>query len=158
MGTTTDQKFLYVGVGNLLKRDDGVGVYMVNHLLGHGKNGLVVEQSIEKYVGKINTMPHEILVLVDAVNFNQYPGYWKVIPACQLHDQTTNTHNISLRRITTFFKKPVYILGIQPANVSFGEGLSDLIQDVADKIIREILDSGPELPSTGNNSWNCNDD
>jgi hypothetical protein len=36
---------------------------------------------------------------------------------------TTGTHNISLAKLSELFNMPVYILGIQPADISFGEGM-----------------------------------
>jgi hydrogenase 3 maturation protease len=133
---------LYVGVGNVLKRDDGVGVYMGDKLLESGVHALVVEQSIEKYVGKINSMPHDCVVILDATNFNKEPGYRELVLAHELHDQTSNTHNISLGRIAEFFEKPVFILGIQPANIRFGEELSPEVLLAADELITALTSSG----------------
>jgi len=51
---------------------------------------------------------------------------------------TFNTHNISLKRLSEFFRMPVYVLAIQPEKVDFGENLSYLIKNVADRIINQI--------------------
>jgi len=130
---------LFVGIGNVLKHDDGAGVYLTRQIRDTGMiSTLIVEQSIENYIGKINTLNPEILVLVDCLYFGKYSGYSDIIPAEELRCQTSNTHNISLKRLSELFKMPVYILGIQPENIRFGEGMTihvkKAVTELADKI------------------------
>jgi hydrogenase 3 maturation protease len=47
---------------------------------------------------------------------------------------TTNTHNISLAKLSELFNMPVYILGIQPADISFGEGMVREVSETAERI------------------------
>jgi hypothetical protein len=51
---------------------------------------------------------------------------------------TFNTHNISLKMLASFFKMPVFVLGIEPEKVDFGENMSYLVRTEADNIIRII--------------------
>ena len=134
-----DMRILFVGIGNLLKMDDGVGVYITKQIKNCANiSSLTVEVSIENYIGKINSIDPEILVLVDSVDLGLTPGEAKLLPVNQVKDLTFNTHNISLRRISDFFKMPVFVLGIQPEKIGFGENISYLVKDKADKIINLI--------------------
>jgi hydrogenase maturation protease len=134
-----DKKILFVGIGNLLKRDDGVGVYITRGIKNSGHiSALTVEVSIENYIGKINTLNPDILVLIDCVDMKSSPGTCRLIPVDNIQDLTFNTHNISLKKLSEFFVMPVYILGIQPEKVDFGEKLSYIVMKVADKIIQLI--------------------
>lgn len=134
-----DRKILFVGIGNLLKMDDGVGVYITKQIKNCANIlSLTVEVSIENYIGKINSIDPEILVFVDCVDLGLTPGEARLLPVNQVKDLTFNTHNISLRRISDFFKMPVFILGIQPEKIGFGENISYLVKDKADKIINLI--------------------
>lgn len=134
-----DKRILFVGIGNILKNDDGAGVYISRKIRSRGLiSSLTVETSIENYIGKINTLNPEILVLIDCMEMNAMPGTVKLLTINQIHDFTFNTHNISLRRLSEFFSMPVYILGIQPAKIDFGTNISYLVKDVADKIINLI--------------------
>jgi hydrogenase 3 maturation protease len=134
-----DAKILFVGIGNVLKKDDGVGVYITRKIKKTATvSVLTVEISIENYIGKINSMDPDILILIDCVDFQSPPGTTKLLPLSQIQDLTYNTHNISLKRFTEFFKMPVFILGIQPEKVDFGENISYLVRKVADKIINQI--------------------
>jgi hydrogenase maturation protease len=134
-----DKKILFVGIGNLLKRDDGVGVYISNRIKNRDNiTSLTVETSIENYIGKINNLNPDVLVLLDCMELQSDPGTFKLLELNQIHDITFNTHNISLNRLSDFFTMPVYILGIQPEKVDFGENISYLVINIADKIINQI--------------------
>jgi hydrogenase maturation protease len=134
-----DKKILFVGIGNLLKRDDGVGVCISRKIKNRaGISALTVEVSIENYIGKINNLDPDILVLIDCMELGTEPGTHKLLEISQVQDLTFNTHNISLNRLKEFFRMPVYILGIQPEKVDFGENLSYLVKGNADTIIKLI--------------------
>ena len=134
-----DKRILFVGIGNVLKQDDGVGVYISRNII-ETKHifSLTVEISIENYIGKINSLNPDILVLIDCVDIKSAAGTFKLLSVSQIQDLTFNTHNISLRRLSEFFRMPVYILGIQPEKVEFGENISYLVKNVADNIIKQI--------------------
>ncbi|MBN1108064.1 MAG: hydrogenase maturation protease [Bacteroidales bacterium] len=137
----TGKKILFVGIGNVLRSDDGAGVYISNNIKPHGNiASLTVEVSIENYIGKINSLNPDILILIDCVEMNEAPGRYKLLKAGEVSDLTFNTHNISLARITEFFRAEVYILGIQPAGFGFGENISYLVRSVSDEIINLIND------------------
>lgn len=130
------KKILYVGIGNVLKSDDGVGVY-ISRRIKQTKSTLTltVEVSIENYIGKINTIKPDILVLIDCVDLHKSPGTYGIFEIDNIVDNTFNTHNISLNRLGDFFDMPTFILGIQPEKIEFGENLSKVIQKSADNIL-----------------------
>ena len=133
------KRTLFVGIGNLLKSDDGVGVYISARINNSGLiQSLTVEASIENYIGKINSINPDILVLIDCADIKSPPGSLRLLPIDQLKDLTFNTHSISLKRLSEFFNMPVYILGIQPEKIDFGENISYIVKEVADRLIKVI--------------------
>lgn len=133
------RKILFVGIGNVLKSDDGVGVYISTNIKKRRNiSVLTVEVSIENYIGKINRINSDVLVLLDCMDLRKSPGYWDMMPVTGLNSQTTNTHNISLEKISELFNAKTYILGIQPKNIKFGEYLSPEVKMAADKIIDHV--------------------
>ncbi len=135
----TDRKILFVGVGNLLRKDDGAGVYISTRIREtENIRVLTPEVSIENYIGKINATDHDTLVLIDCVDMNRPAGSFDLIPVDRVHDLTFNTHNISLKRLSEFFKKEVLILAIQPETVAFGENLSYIVHEACNKIVELI--------------------
>ncbi len=132
-------KILFAGIGNVLKSDDGAGVYISNRIISNDNIlALTVETGIENYIGKINSLGPDILVLIDCADMNLPPGSIRILDTNHIQDLTFNTHNISLRRLTDFFNMPVYTLAIQPENIHFGENISYIVKEIADKIINRI--------------------
>lgn len=135
----TDKKILFVGIGNVLRMDDGAGVFISSGIKNRSNiSSLTVEVSIENYIGKINTLNPDILVLIDTTNIGMAPGSHKLLKVDQIKDITFNTHNISLYRISEFFKMQVYLLGIQPEKIEFGENMSYIVRKEAEKIVNII--------------------
>jgi len=130
---------LFVGIGNALKSDDAIGIYICKNIK-QTKNmkTLIVESGIEKFVGKINSIKHEILVLVDCTDFNEKSGFIDILPINKIQDFTINTHTISVKRISEFFQQETYLLGIQPQNVKFGEEFSESVLQTATELIEII--------------------
>lgn len=134
-----NKSILFVGVGNVLKRDDGVGVYICNSIhYSENIRPLTVEVSIENYIGKINDLNPDLLILIDSMDFSREPGYYELLPIEKVNGYTTNTHNITLDKVSELFNSQVYILGLQPKTIKFGEGLSEELKKAADQVIEEI--------------------
>lgn len=134
-----DIKTLFVGLGNLLRKDDGVGVYISNRIKpGKNISVLTAEVAVENYIGKINSLRPDVVIFIDCSDLGTKSGSCSLLPVSAVHDMTYNTHNISLKRVAEFFRMPVYLLGIQPENVGFGEEMSPDVIKVADRIIKLI--------------------
>jgi hydrogenase 3 maturation protease len=134
-----NKNILFVGIGNVLKQDDGVGVYISNNIKRTQIiKTLTVEVSIENYISKINQINSENLILIDCVDFNKNPGFWDILPVNKINGLITNTHNISLNKISELFNNKAYILGIQPKTIQFGENLTSEIKRTADLLIKKI--------------------
>jgi len=130
---------LFVGIGNALKSDDGIGIYICNNIKQTIKiRTLIVESGIEKFIGKINSIAPEILILVDCTDFHKEPGFIDFLSIEKIQDFTVNTHTISVKRISEFFKMKTYLLGVQPKNVKFGEIFSKSVLNSANELIKKI--------------------
>jgi hydrogenase 3 maturation protease len=133
------KRLLFVGVGNVLKSDDGVGVVISKQIIERpGILTLSVEVSIENYIGKINSLEPEKLVIIDCMELGGSPGNYQLLALNDLQDMTFNTHNISLGRLGDFFPFPCYVLGIQPAKLDFGEFLSAPVEKASRNIVKLI--------------------
>jgi len=137
------ERILFAGIGNLLRSDDGVGVALCRKLMpSEHRQILLAEMSIENYIGKINRMAPEKLILVDCVDFARRPGYWRFLPVEELKETTFHTHHISLKTVSELFDMPVWVLGIQPRRLEFGESLSPDVQATTDHLAEMINASG----------------
>jgi hydrogenase 3 maturation protease len=132
-------RLLFIGVGNVLKSDDGVGVIISRQIVERpGILSLTVEVSIENYIGKINSREPEGIVIIDCMELGSSPGTYRLMELKNVEDITFNTHNISLSKLGDFFHYPTYVLGVQPRSVEFGEELSPSVMDSANRIVNLI--------------------
>jgi hydrogenase 3 maturation protease len=133
------KKILFAGIGNTLRSDDGVGVY-ISRNIEERENiiSITAETAIENYIGKINSLRPDVLVIIDCADMKVKPGTHTLLDINKIHDFTFNTHNISLKRLTGFFRMKVYILEIQPEKLDFGEKISYFVKKNADLIINRI--------------------
>ena len=137
--TEKGRKILFVGIGNLLRQDDGIGVYISTRLRESDNIKVITaEVSIENYIGRINSTDHDTLVLIDCVDMKKLPGTVELIHPERVHDMTFNTHNISLKRLSEFFRNEVLILAIQPEKIGFGENLSYIVREAGNRIIELV--------------------
>jgi len=133
------KKILFTGIGNALKSDDGIGIYICRNIEQRDNiSTLIVESGIEKFVGKINSLEPDVLILVDCTDLQMKPGSWELISLEKTIDFTMNTHTISIKRISEFFKMNKFLMGIQPENVKFGETYSEIVKLSADEIVQFI--------------------
>ncbi|MFO7754937.1 MAG: hydrogenase maturation protease [Bacteroidales bacterium] len=136
---------LFVGVGNVLRNDDGAGVYIVSQIETEGRfSKLLVEASIENYISKINSLDPDILIIADCIDFNRIPGFSGLVPVSRIKEFNISSHNISLRRVADHLKMEVHVIGVQPSDLRVGENLTPPVREAADKIIlmlNEIIKS-----------------
>jgi hydrogenase 3 maturation protease len=132
-------RLLFIGVGNVLKRDDGIGVLISKQIIERpGILSLTVEVSIENYIGKINSLEPDEIVIIDCMELGSPPGSYRLVSLDDVEDITFNTHNISLGRLGDFFEYPSYVLGIQPESLEFGDTLTPHVENASRKIIQQI--------------------
>lgn len=133
------RQVLFIGVGNVLRSDDGVGVYICSRIVERPHiQVLNVEVSIENYIGKIQSMEPDEIIMIDCMDLGSGPGACRLMEIDQLEDMTFNTHNISLGSWKDFFPFPAWVLGIQPLELGFGEHLTPPVLRTAHTIIKHI--------------------
>lgn len=139
------------GLGNILLKDEGVGVHVVNALkerctfpsdveiIDGGTLGLDLLHLIE---GK------EKIIIIDAVDFKKEPGYIGIIeddniPATLF--KKLSVHHIGLSDVLFAAKlkgvtpSKVSLIGVQPESLELGLELTDCIQQRLDAIIETVL-------------------
>ena len=141
-------KVVILGMGNRLKRDDGVGSILAERINGNVPY-IVYDAgaSPENYLGKIIKDKPDNLVIIDACDFGVKPGEFSVLEGNTV--ETVNlfsTHNASIcltiNYLQSNFKVDIIILAIQPKNISFGDDLSEEITGALDKLKQWFCEAG----------------
>jgi hydrogenase 3 maturation protease len=137
------KKVVIIGIGNRLRRDDGIGSIIAEKLKEKIKreNLFIIdaENTPENYIGKIKKVSPELLLIIDAVDFGSYPGDFRIFKINEIRETTISTHNFSISLLKKFIKADeIYLLGIQPGNISLGENLTDKVKKTVEKIIEKF--------------------
>lgn len=139
-----------IGMGNLLKSDDAVGIFVIESVrkaVGGGYMLFNVEDVIEAYVYTIAELNCTNIVVVDAVKADAETGsiiFGKLEEEFDGLMGTFSTHKLSLRMSGRIFKehnKETYLLGIAVDNIDFGAELSPSVRESAGVLIQIITDA-----------------
>lgn len=140
---------LIVGIGNILKADDGAGP-LVCEQLGRAKvcadlidAGTVPENYIQPIIKKA---PQNLLV-IDAIDFGVSPGTIKIFEPEQLNSHVISTHTLSPRlfadMVCQYIKLDVYFVGIQPAQIQLGQSMSSQVSQAVQRLCRALTEIFP---------------
>ena len=147
-----------IGIGNLLRKDDGVGIVLLELLVKRKKEFPKNIEFIDGGTGGMNLLhllaKFDTVLLIDAVDFKGRPGEARVLSLKDIQSQKKpvmmSTHDpdfLNLLRLSQALKElpeTLVIFGVQPRDVSHGMGLSKEIETVIDhlflKLQKEIRD------------------
>jgi hydrogenase maturation protease len=143
------RKAAVIGIGNTLRRDDGIGIVALESLLKfyrrEGIDYLSFGPASLDLISKIQD--YDSVLLIDGVNAGWPAGEIKISKLCNieydLKDYHTSTHEFNLKEIFELSKKfrlktKVYVAGIQVEDTSYAEGLSFSLSSKKKDIVEEI--------------------
>lgn len=140
-------KLTLLGFGNRLWHDDGAGAILAERLGARNgplaiNGGMVPENHLEQVVA---SQPDTIL-LADAADMGLAPGEYRVLPAAEFETGGVSTHAGSPRMLAAYLAErtgaEVYLLAIQPGDVSGGEGLSREVEMAVQDLVEVLCSCG----------------
>jgi hydrogenase maturation protease len=143
------KKIAIIGIGNTLRRDDGIGIIVLESLLkfyqrkdidyfNFGSASFDLLHRIKNY---------DTVLLIDGINAGFNIAELKVSELkdidYKLDNSLTSTHEFNLKSVFELSKKlgiktRIFVAGIQVADTSFGEGISEALEHKKEGIIKEI--------------------
>jgi len=156
-------KEMVLGIGNTLKGDDGIGVYIVervNEYLEEAKRGSERAKFIgarrkilaincgttpENYTSIIRKHKPDRLILVDAAEMGLSPGAYRIIPPEKIEVMHVSTHSMALSFLIAYVSeicKDTVLVGIQPEKMDFGAELSSAVRRSGDRVANLIMEEG----------------
>ena len=141
------ERVVVAGIGNPIRKDDFVGVKIVQDLQGKvPKNVHLIECETvpESFMQEIVDLKPSHVLLIDAAVLGLKPGETRLVFPEQITDfQAITTHMLPLRIFCEYIAKmtetQIALLLIEPENTEFGEGLTPTVQVVAEKITKILL-------------------
>jgi len=143
-----------VGVGNPLRRDDGAGPWIVGAVregVAGTRLSVVDAQSVpENFVYVVARADCRNVVFVDAVAAEAPPGSVLFGPLADFPEvESLSTHRLALSLSGRFLEaagKNVFLLGIVPADLEFGAGLTAEVERTA-VLLRDFILAAAAAPS-----------
>lgn len=142
-------KIAVIGLGNTLRRDDGIGIVILESLLNFYKNDKIdyLNFGIASFDLIHRLENYKKVLLIDAIDAGLLPGELKIFGLekinFNLKDKITSSHELNLKNIFELCKKfkiktKIYVAGIQIKDVSWQEGLSKELEEKKEENIKEI--------------------
>jgi hydrogenase 3 maturation protease len=141
-------KVVVAGIGNPIRRDDFVGVKIVQDLKGKvSKNVHLIECETvpESFMQEIVDLKPSHVLLIDAAVLGLKPGETRLVFPEQVTDfPAITTHVLPLRifceYITKMTEAKIALLLIEPENTEFGEDMTPTAQAATEKITKILLE------------------
>jgi len=144
-GKLRNKKTLIVGIGSLLKGDDGAGPIVCQRLRDANVSAETIDAGTapENYFQAIIRKNPESLLVIDAIDFGASPGTIEVFRPEQLTSFVISTHSLSphlfVDMVCREIEVDVYFIGIQPAQTQLGQAVSSqmrhAIQELSDTLL-----------------------
>jgi len=146
------KKIGIIGIGNLLRKDDGIGIFLLERLQKQKKELPKNIEFIDGGTGGMNLLQllaqFDTVLLIDAVGFKGRPGETRVFSLKDIQSQkkpvmisTHDSNFLNLLRLSQELKElpeTLVIFGVQPRDVSHGVGLSKEIETVLDDLYLKL--------------------
>ena len=142
------RRVAFLGIGHPLRRDDAAGVEFCRRMapaLAGRDDVLVVAggPAPENCVGALRAFAPQQVIVVDAARMGQPPGTLLRIDPSDPRVAGASTHTLPLPAFFDYMETTlgcdVTLLGIEPADTSFGEGLTPAVAQAVEQAAREAL-------------------
>lgn len=144
-------KVVVAGIGNGIRRDDFVGVKVVQDLAGKvSRNVHLIECETvpESFVDEIIEIVPTHVLLVDAALLGLEPGTAHLYDVEEVVNSTSiSTHTLPLRvfceYVFTLTGAKIALLLIEPKDTDFGEGLTVELREATERVVKDLVESLP---------------
>jgi hydrogenase maturation protease len=143
------KKKAVIGLGNTLRRDDGIGILVLESLLALYKRRHIdyLDFGTASFDLLFKLQEYEEVLLIDAIDAGLAPGELSIFDLRRMRADKLpgiiSSHELNLKSIFELARKfkikaKIYIAGIQAQDVAMGEGLSPALADRKEAIVSEI--------------------
>ena len=144
-------KIVIAGIGNPIRRDDFVGVKIIQDLEGKVSDKIQLiecETVPESFLEPMIEFNPTHVLLIDAAILGSEPGDISLIdPESVAEVPAVTTHMLPLRIFCEYITKmtgaKIALLLVEPEDTDFGEGLTKKVQAAAEKIAKTLLEIFP---------------
>ncbi len=148
-----------IGLGNPIKNDDGIGILLVSEIeqkrippdvevFEAGTRGM-------RLLHLLNDLDKALIV--DAVHFGGEPGESVFFTPAEVKslNESRSTHDTNFLEVLELSKtleeepEEIVIMGVEPKDTSFGEGISSELENKLPELIDELFKKSIEMFGSG---------
>jgi len=137
-------KVVIVGIGNIMRQDDGFGPKLIENLKGKIQAVCIdAGTTPENYIGKVTKEEPNTILIVDAVHLGKIAGEYEILEKKDILKSGLATHDISPAMYIEFLEKEtnadIYMLGVQSKSIDFGEEMTEAVKKSLEQIANKII-------------------
>lgn len=129
---------ILIGIGNILKGDDGIGCYIAKNFKEKNWLSLDCGTAPENFTSIIRKNKPESLIIVDAADMGIDAGGFRIVSEEKIENIGISTHNMPLSLLINYLKDSanrIIFIGIQPKTITVSEEISDKLKKTAEQIM-----------------------
>jgi hydrogenase maturation protease len=143
---------LFLGIGNTLLSDEGIGVHIINHLSAHypnEPNATFLDGGTLSFTLAEPIATHDNLIVIDAARWREPPGTTRTLLDEEmdryLSGNRESVHEVGLMdlldiaRLSETLPKRRALIGIQPEKLDWGDHATPLVEAAIPMAAQEAL-------------------
>ncbi|MFH1692241.1 MAG: hydrogenase maturation protease [Candidatus Omnitrophota bacterium] len=149
MSEPSCKKYAVIGLGNVLRSDDGIGIKLLEALRQKWQNSDIAFQDfgIASFDLAHHIEKYDAVLLIDAIDAELEPGELKIFQLSDVHlgfnEKKLSSHELALSDLlrlceTLGVKAEICIAGIQVKNVDYGLQMTSELEAVQARLVDEI--------------------
>jgi len=130
---------ILIGVGNILRGDDGIGSIIAKSFNDNDWLSLDCGVAPENYTSIVKKNKPALLVILDVVEMDLKPGELRIISPEKISALHLTTHSMPLSFLITYledYAEKTIFLGIQPKNIDFSNSVSPEVLKSAKTVVK----------------------
>lgn len=143
-----DRRLAFLGIGHPLRGDDALGPELCERLRPplRGRSDVLIVNggpAPENCIGELRAFAPARVIVIDAARMGEPPGTLRLIEPTDPRAAGASTHTLPLPVFCRYLEETlgcdVILLGIEPADTSFGEGLSPEVERAVSRAVSDTL-------------------
>lgn len=147
LGPEPSRPVVVLGVGSEMRSDDAAGLHVAAAVSRAGLPGVHAWEAgpaPENLTAEIRRLRPATVIIVDSAHLGERPGTLKLVEPGEAGGASFGTHGLPLAVLAEYLRTEVgcsvIILGIQPASVEVGEGVSQSVRKAVEEAASLLCD------------------
>jgi len=133
------KKYILMGIGNILRGDDGIGSIIAQKFKDHDWLSIDCGVVPENFTSTIKKNKPNLVVLIDAVEMELKSGEFRIISPDRISALHLTTHSMPLSFLISYLKEytqELIFIGIQPEVIDYSNSVNPTLLKSSEEITK----------------------